>query len=142
MNSGPPVFVDASALVSILTREEDAENLERELLSTKGRFTSAVAVYEAVLAVARRKVASLTTVEADVAEFLNDSNIRIVTIGPAEAGIALEAHARFGKGRHAAGLNMGDCFAYACARTHGAALLYKGDDFALTDAARPDPGPP
>ena len=47
--------------------------------------------------------------------------------------IALQAYAQFGKGRHPAALNMGDCFAYACARAHGAALLFKGEDFSRTD---------
>ena len=48
---------------------------------------------------------------------------------------AIDAHDRFGKGRHPARLNMGDCFAYACARTNNAPLLFKGEDFALTDVA-------
>uniref|UniRef100_B0T062 PIN domain-containing protein n=1 Tax=Caulobacter sp. (strain K31) TaxID=366602 RepID=B0T062_CAUSK len=58
---------------------------------------------------------------------------QIVTIGAPEQAAAIDAHARFGKGVHTAKLNMGDCFAYACARTNGVPLLYKGDDFALTD---------
>ena len=58
---------------------------------------------------------------------------QVLPIGEAEQIAALEAHARFGKGVHPAKLNMGDCFAYACARVHGAPLLYKGEDFALTD---------
>ena len=56
-----------------------------------------------------------------------------MSIGLVEARLALEAHARFGRGRHPARLNMGDCFAYACARSRGVPLLYKGEDFALTD---------
>ncbi|HET6195707.1 MAG TPA: type II toxin-antitoxin system VapC family toxin, partial [Acetobacteraceae bacterium] len=50
-----------------------------------------------------------------------------------EFDLATEAYAQFGKGRHPAALNMGDCFAYACARTNGARLLFKGRDFARTD---------
>ena len=49
--------------------------------------------------------------------------------------LAADAYARYGKGRHVAALNMGDCFAYACAKAHGARLLYKGDDAARTDLA-------
>jgi ribonuclease VapC len=60
-------------------------------------------------------------------------NARVVAIGDVEQRLALDAHARFGKGVHPAKLNMGDCFAYACARANGVPLLYKGDDFALTD---------
>jgi ribonuclease VapC len=60
-------------------------------------------------------------------------DVRIVMIGEPEQAVAIDAHARFGKGVHPARLNMGDCFAYACARTNGVPLLYKGGDFALTD---------
>lgn len=56
-----------------------------------------------------------------------------VDIGEREFEIAAEAYTQFGKGRHPAGLNMGDCFAYACARANGARLLFKGQDFARTD---------
>lgn len=57
----------------------------------------------------------------------------IVTIGKAEQRLALDAYARFGKGQHPAKLNMGDCFAYACARANGLPLLFKGNDFGQTD---------
>jgi ribonuclease VapC len=59
--------------------------------------------------------------------------VDIVLIREREALLALEAFDRFGKGRHPAGLNMGDCFAYACAHALGVPLLFKGDDFARTD---------
>ena len=64
---------------------------------------------------------------------LSQTQSSVVAVGDAECRLALDAYARFGKGRHPARLNMGDCFAYACARSHGVPLLYKGDDFALTD---------
>ncbi len=60
---------------------------------------------------------------------------RISAASYVEAGIALDAYRRFGKGRHAAGLNYGDCFAYALAVSTGEELLYKGTDFAATDLA-------
>lgn len=57
-------------------------------------------------------------------------------VGAEELRVGLDAYQRFGKrSGHPAHLNMGDCFAYACARTNGARLLYKGDDFARTDLA-------
>lgn len=59
--------------------------------------------------------------------------IEVATIGLAETKLAVEAWSRYGKGRHPAGLNFGDCFAYALAKSRGAALLYKGDDFSKTD---------
>jgi len=61
--------------------------------------------------------------------------LRLVAIHLDEMHIALDAYREFGKGRHPARLNMGDCFAYACAKTNNARLLYKGDDFAQTDLA-------
>jgi ribonuclease VapC len=70
-----------------------------------------------------------------VGRFVGEMEIRLVSIGPQESEVALDAMDRFGKGRHPAKLNLGDCFAYACARTHGAPLLFKGDDFGKTDIA-------
>jgi len=70
----------------------------------------------------------------DVSAFLGTAGIGIAPITEQEAMVALEAFARYGKGRgHPAQLNMGDCFAYAVARTHRTSLLFKGDDFAKTD---------
>jgi ribonuclease VapC len=65
---------------------------------------------------------------------LND--LRFVSIGEREFDLATQAYADFGKGRHPAALNMGDCFAYACAKANRATLLFKGDDFTKTDIAR------
>lgn len=61
--------------------------------------------------------------------------LELVVIGSQELGIALDAYEAYGKGRHRAKLNMGDCFAYACAKTNGARLLYVGNDFTHTDLA-------
>ena len=72
-------------------------------------------------------------VTALVGEYSPGSEIEVIGIGPAEGDLALDAFERYGKGRHPARLNMGDCFAYACARTHGVPLLFKGDDFSHTD---------
>ena len=70
-----------------------------------------------------------------VRDFLEDFRFRVVGIGARESEIATDAYARYGRGRHPAALNMGDCFAYACAKSNGAMLLYIGEDFALTDLA-------
>jgi len=73
-------------------------------------------------------------VQEDVQEFLAAASIRTVSITGKEAETALEAFARYGKGRgHPAQLNMGDCFAYAIARNYRASLLFKGEDFNKTD---------
>lgn len=68
-----------------------------------------------------------------VASYVREFDIRLVDIGAAEADAAIDAHQRFGKGRHVARLNMGDCFAYACAKLHADLILFKGEDFIHTD---------
>lgn len=129
------MFLDASAICAIIVREPEAERLLDRLLSAKsGAITSPVALYEASLAVARMKGDDLPAARRDVAAFVEMLGIGLVTMGAAEQEAALDAFDRFGKGRHPARLNMGDCFAYACAKTHRAPLLCKGDDFQKTDA--------
>jgi ribonuclease VapC len=127
------LFVDASALVSILTREDDFIPLARCLQDAQGAVTSPVATFEAALAVARKTDGDVDAARRDVLALLSETGCIIAELVSADGDEALRAHRRFGKGRHPAGLNMGDCFAYACARRLGVPLLYKGDDFALTD---------
>jgi ribonuclease VapC len=130
------MFVDASAMVAMMIGEPDAPELLWKLEAATRRMTSPVAVYELTVALARAKDKPLGQVRLAVKEFLARSEIELVGIGPAEGDLALDAFERYGKGRHPARLNMGDCFAYACARTHGIPLLFKGDDFSQTDIAR------
>lgn len=130
------MFVDASALVAMVTGEPDADTLADRLERAEVRLTSALALYEAAVAIARIRDASVDAARIVLQEFAVEAELRIVSIGEPEFDLALQAFSRFGKGRHPAGLNMGDCFAYACARTHGAPLLFKGDDFSMTDIAR------
>ena len=127
------MFVDASALVAIVLREAGAVDLGRRYLASDSRLTSPIAIYEAALAIARVGDGDLEKARSLLLRLFARTGVEVVSVGPREAEIALDAHARFGKGRHPARLNMGDCFAYACARIHAVPLLYKGDDFALTD---------
>jgi ribonuclease VapC len=127
------MFVDASALCAILLGEPDADVLAIKLSQAPYRLTSAVAVFETVRALNRVVEMDVSEARAVVARFLDAAEIGAVPIGDAERNAALDAMQRFGKGRHPAKLNMGDCFAYACARTHAAPLLFKGDDFGQTD---------
>ena len=76
-----------------------------------------------------------TDAAALVERFLNETNATVSVIDRQTAALAVKALARFGKGYHPAGLNMGDCFAYACARQRGEPLLCKGNDFPHTDIA-------
>jgi len=64
---------------------------------------------------------------------LDEFDARIVAVDDSMTSLALDALDRYGRGRHPAALNFGDCFAYACARAHKTPLIYKGDDFARTD---------
>lgn len=71
--------------------------------------------------------------------YLDATEIGLVGIGAAETQHALDAMVRFGKGRHQAALNMGDCFSYACAKANGVSLLFKGEDFSKTDIVQANP---
>ena len=129
------MFVDASAWTAILLAEVDYKLLLGKLAAAPLVLTSAIAGWETVRAVSRATDRSLDDAATMLETLQRPVNARLVAIGDAEQRLALQAHARFGKGRHPAKLNMGDCFAYACAKTNGVPLLYKGDDFALTDIA-------
>ena len=128
------MFVDASAIVAILTREPDADALADVLDGARSPITSPIAVFEATLGLCRKRHASVEEAEADVREFLAAAGVRSVSITSKEGDTALAAFARYGKGRgHPAQLNLGDCFAYAVARNYRTPLLFKGDDFSKTD---------
>jgi ribonuclease VapC len=127
------MFVDASALTAMIADESDAPELVARLDQAQTLLTSPIAVWEATVALARLSGKSITDVREDVERFLELAEIRTLPVPPEIAAIALDAFDRFGKGRHPAKLNMGDCFAYACARHFGEPLLYKGADFPLTD---------
>ncbi len=129
------MFLDASAIVAILANEPDAAQLGAKLSVSSVRLTSAIAIFETVLAVARLNDVDVERARQVVDRFLHLAEIQIVDITRLEQEAALHAMSRYGKGRHPARLNMGDCFAYACAKTHAAPLLFKGGDFSKTDIA-------
>jgi ribonuclease VapC len=129
------MFVDASAIVAILADEEDAPELSGRLIGAAIVKTSALAVCEAVLGLARAQTISTADAELAVGNFLSAAHAEIIPITPEISRGAITAFERFGRGRHPARLNMGDCFAYACARSLDVPLLFKGDDFAQTDIA-------
>ena len=129
------IFVDASALVSIVTGEPDASTLVDVLARHVVRLTSGPAMWESVRAVARAGDGSIQQAWQLCERYRVEMGIALVPFGADQTAEAIRAHARYGKGNHRARLNMGDCFAYACAKTNDARLLYKGDDFAHTDLA-------
>ena len=135
------MFVDASAIVAILTRESEADNLADTLEKARTPITSPIAIFEATLGVCRKRHASVEEAEQDVGEFLELAGVRIEPITDKEARTALAAFSRYGNGRgHPAQLNLGDCFAYAMAKNARTRLLFKGEEFDKTDtlpAAQP-----
>jgi ribonuclease VapC len=127
------IFVDASALTAAIGRESLADRIIECLDTGAGFFTSPVAVYETALAVARIADYSVQEALAEVEAFLDEALIRVEHLDSSHANAALAAFAQFGKGRHPAKLNMGDCFAYAATKARGASILFVGDDFSQTD---------
>jgi ribonuclease VapC len=127
------VIVDTSALIAILRDEPDARRFAEAIEAAGVRRISAATYVElgAVIDGARDPVASRR-----VDELLEVAHITVEPVTATQARIAREAYRDFGKGSgHEAGLNFGDCFAYALARETGEPLLFKGDDFAQTDVA-------
>ena len=128
------MFVDASAMVAILAGEPGNASLARAIKSARDPITSALAIFETASAVARTNAIPVEAAQTETDVFLDLAGIRIVPLGDREARGALVAYSRYGKGRgHAARLNMGDCFAYACAQVHDVPLLFVGNDFSRTD---------
>ena len=127
------MFVDASAAVAIVAGEPERPALLDKLEKARRVFISPVAIYEATLALARITRNNLVDARAAMNGFIAMSGAIVVPIDKTVGEAALDAFARFGKGRHRAALNMGDCFAYACAKAHRVPLLCKGDDFVHTD---------
>ncbi len=127
------MFVDASAWTAMLLEELEAEAFRVKLAGASVVLTSAVSGWETVRAVARETGQDQARAAMRLDELQATFEALLIPIGKVEQALALEAHARFGKGVHPAKLNMGDCFSYACAKAHGVPLLYKGGDFSLTD---------
>ena len=125
------MIIDTSALIAILRDEPEARHFAEAIEAATERRISAVTYVElaAVIDGGRDPVASRL-----VDDLLDAARIVIEPVTVAQARIAREAYRDFGKGSgHAAGLNSGDCFAYALAKATGEPLLFKGDDFSRTD---------
>ena len=127
------MFLDASALTAILADEEDGSVFAARIERAKRRMTSPMVIWETAVAVARIMGVPLREALPVVHDYLALANVEVVAVPPEAGDLAVEAFDRFGKGRHPAALNFGDCFAYACARLHRQPLLYKGGDFPKTD---------
>ena len=118
----------------MLLVEPEAGDLAKRLEAAGGGITSPLALFEA--SAAMRRPTTRAQADLEINELLQEANISVIPITPEIGRLALAAFERYGEGRgHPAQLNMGDCFAYACAQSLAVPLLYKGDDFARTDLA-------
>ena len=126
------MVIDASALVAILQGEPEAERFSAAIAGDPARLVGVVTLLE-----------SATVIEArngeeggrDLDLLVYRGGLRVVDMTVEQGEVARAAWRRFGKGRHPAHLNIGDCCAYALAKVSGEPLLFKGDDFAKTDVA-------
>ena len=124
------MVVDSSALLAILQDEPERRTFNEALEAADSRRLSAANFVEVSIVIEARLGADG---QRDLDLFLERAAIEIVDLDVEQAREARRAFSRFGKGRHPAGLNFGDCFAYALAATLGEPLLFKGDDFSKTD---------
>lgn len=127
------MIVDSSAILAILKDEPDAEEISEALLKAPLCRMSAVTYVEAAVVTDGNRNPVLSRRFDDL---LRDVRMRVESVTPKQAEIARHAYRDFGKGRHRAGLNFGDCFAYALAKEMDEPLLYKGRDFSHTDIER------
>lgn len=125
------IALDTSALMAIVLGEEDASRFAHVLITNIGdlHVSAATLVEATIVAEARQGPAATQDLEA----LMSRTRVTVAPFDAEQASIATAAWRRFGKGRHAASLNMGDCYSYALARSMSAALLFKGEDFAQTD---------
>jgi ribonuclease VapC len=124
------MVVDTSALLAIFLGEPERQQFVTAIIASAKRFISAANVLETAIVLESKKGESAGR-EFDL--FLIQTGIEIVAVDGEHIEVARSAWRRFGKGRHPAALNFGDCFAYALAKFSGEPLLAKGQDFKLTD---------
>jgi ribonuclease VapC len=123
------MVIDTSAVLAILLGEPEEQEMAEAMAAADRLVLSAVSLVEiAMVALSRRP-----TTLAEIEHQLTSWGIEIAPVGVVQARLAAEGFARFGRGRHPARLNFGDCFAYALAKERGEPLLFKGEDFARTD---------
>ena len=124
------MVIDTSALAAIFFHEPEREAFRNAIVAASSRLISAATVLEAGMVIEGRRGGGAGR-EFDL--FLVRAQIKIVPVDAELADLARSAWRKYGKGRHPAGLNFGDCFSYALAKATGEPLLAKGTDFAMTD---------
>jgi len=126
------MMIDSSALIAILDNEPEAAQIIEAIANDPVRLISAVSLVEtSIVILNRRGEAGVDELDA----LLQEAGVETVAVTPEHAALARQAYQRYGKGRHPAKLNFGDCFSYAAAVACDEPLLFKGDDFGETDVA-------
>ena len=123
------IAVDTSAMMAVILNEPEATVCARALQTEPELMISAATVAEALI------VADMRNVSAEMTKLLDGLGFEIVPVTLATARRVKDVYAKWGKGRHAASLNFGDCFAYDTAKTCACQLLFVGEDFRKTDLA-------
>ena len=124
------MVIDSSAVLAILFDEPERRSFNEAIEAAETRMMSAATFVEVSIVVESRFGAEGLR---DLDLFIERAGLEIAAVDAEQAHVARRAFSRFGKGRHQAGLNYGDCFAYALASVLGEPLLYKGEDFRQTD---------
>jgi ribonuclease VapC len=124
------MVIDTSAIVAVLFDEPDQRQYDDAMAAAPVRLVSAVTRVELSFVVESRKGEAG---RARLDRFFALTGAEVVSVTPQQAEIAIDAFRRFGKGRHRAALNIGDCFSYALATATNHPLLFKGNDFNHTD---------
>jgi len=130
------MFIDTSVIVAILSQEEDAADLSARIEAAPIRLTSSLVLLEAAMRLSTKLAVHPIAVDMQLQRFLSQARISLAPMDEQTASIAIKAFADYGKGRgHPAQLNLADCLSYACDKSQGVPLLYKGSDFSQTDLA-------
>jgi ribonuclease VapC len=127
------MFVDASAIFAIIAQESDWRELSERLTRADQIFVSPLSIWEAIVGLARESKYPFEKAEQLVNRFVQEIQATTIGIDDEIGREALRASHLYGRGRHKAALNFGDCFAYACAKVLDVPLLCKGEDFPRTD---------
>jgi len=127
------VILDASAILAVLLREPGCEGLLRHIAESPVVAAGAPTLLEAALVLSSRMRRNAGVL---LNEFLREADVEIISFTRDHYEVAVDAFERYGKGRHSAALNFGDCMTYAVARISGMPLLFTGRDFSKTDILR------
>jgi ribonuclease VapC len=126
------MVIDASALIAILLGEPEAKAFAETIAADSQRLVSVFSLLETGIVIEVKKG---EPGGRELDRLIHRANMQVVPLDPGQAELAREAWRTFGKGRHPAGLNIGDCCSYALSKYSNQPLLFQGDDFSKTDVA-------